>query len=145
MALNTTRVWAKHLMDNDDPCEISESFDSFVPFEASQNRFGLFRNDSIADGIIPCQLLNKYCPKVVHMHRLKSDARSESDFISNYKVLQEALRYMKVTKVNSPVDWMPHFNDPIWGTTSRRCHGLLRSTSRRTYGSGEPIRKALAH
>eukprot|EP00240_Pyramimonas_obovata_P013122 CAMPEP_0118928844 /NCGR_PEP_ID=MMETSP1169-20130426/6002_1 /TAXON_ID=36882 /ORGANISM="Pyramimonas obovata, Strain CCMP722" /LENGTH=224 /DNA_ID=CAMNT_0006870911 /DNA_START=332 /DNA_END=1003 /DNA_ORIENTATION=- len=55
--------------------------------------------EEIANGLVPCQILNKCCPKVVYMHRLKADARSESESISNYKVLQDALRYMKVAKI----------------------------------------------
>eukprot|EP00241_Pyramimonas_parkeae_P017499 CAMPEP_0114318306 /NCGR_PEP_ID=MMETSP0059-20121206/24503_1 /TAXON_ID=36894 /ORGANISM="Pyramimonas parkeae, Strain CCMP726" /LENGTH=877 /DNA_ID=CAMNT_0001444969 /DNA_START=17 /DNA_END=2650 /DNA_ORIENTATION=- len=56
------------------------------------------RVEDLASGVVACRLVDSVCPNILFMHRLRIDSATEYDFITNYKVLQDALTYLQVDK-----------------------------------------------
>lgn len=59
----------------------------------------------LASGVVACRLVDSVCPNILFMHRLRIDSATEYDFITNYKVLQDALTYLQVDKVCQLCFW----------------------------------------
>jgi hypothetical protein len=57
----------------------------------------------LSTGVLACRLVDAACGgRIVHMSRLRLDSTAESDCFLNLKTLQDALNYLRVTKVRLP-------------------------------------------
>ena len=67
---------------------------------------GFTKIEQLASGVVYCQIIDSVCPNTVAMHKVKMAAKTEVDFLHNFKVLQAAFtkkridRYIDVDKLS---------------------------------------------
>ena len=54
--------------------------------------------ESLASGVVYCQILNSIYPGVIAMSKVKTDARTEVDFLHNFKQLQGGFNKKKIDR-----------------------------------------------
>ena len=58
----------------------------------------LTKIEELGAGNVYCQLLDAAYPQKIPLHKVKWDAKSETDFIHNYKILQNSFDRLGIDK-----------------------------------------------